>query len=75
MLEKVARALARRRNQHDLSIDNDTGWKDYLMDALYAIEAMREPSDQMALGSGMEPLLAKQAYRAMIAAAITVAAD
>jgi hypothetical protein len=56
MIEKIARALARRRNQFELGIDSDAGWEEYLVDARRAFEAIQEPSDEMSPSSGIDPL-------------------
>lgn len=85
MIEKVARAMCRRQINKNESLwkqnrteefkqsAEDYAWKNYIDEACAAIEAMREPTEEMinildgSIGSSGE---AKLAYHAMIDAAL-----
>lgn len=47
MVERVARAICKRRTPYFGGLNVDSQWRDYVADARAAIEAMREPSARM----------------------------
>jgi hypothetical protein len=74
-VEKAARNIRRQFNIRNFDRDDDNGWQADIDDARAAIEALREPSDEiieaMQLASWMGPR--DEEYRKMWVAAIEVA--
>lgn len=75
MLEKVARAVKWRRLEETLSQDGVTKETMFingvdLEDARAAIEAMREPTEEMVVATGLRRGAVIEPYRAMISAAL-----
>lgn len=67
MVERVARAISRSQ------VETERMWQSFLPEARAAIEAMRDPTEEMRMATGDGPNTSTRVYQAMIDAAREVA--